>query len=170
MVSVRYRLPSPKELVTLNLWKAQRWQAELQSLGFDVSLSVDAPPPAPPGQAVLQTPSASPASASLPSHSVWTGVISQEGKPLPAQLVLDRAGNKVQGELSFRVGDRPYRARVKGTLQGDKITFTSYEEVEGRVFIPTEYEAALEGATLKGTWTYAPEQLQGNFELSLSQP
>jgi len=160
LASVKYRLATPKTLVTTHLGQAQHWQAELQRLSFDVYLGVNEPyrvTGAPSEERVLKVPPAAPSPAGFPSHTEWAGAINQEGRPLPARLVLDRDGQEIRGEISFRVGDQNYRAKVRGKMNGNAISFTAYEAVEGRVYIPTVYEAPLTGATMEGTWSYAPE-------------
>ena len=167
LLAVKYRLATPEERVTPDPWEARRLLARLRRLGFEAILTIDEPyrgPLTAPADAVA------PAPAELPARSVWTGTIQQEGRALPARLALDRSGGDVSGELSFQADGRTYRAKVRGAVEGNAVSFTTYEAVEGRVFVPCEYRARLEGPVMKGTWMYAPGGLEDSFEFVRAEP
>jgi hypothetical protein len=158
LMSVKYRLAEPRE--------ARRLQDRLARLGFEARVTADEPYRGP-----LTAPDdAPPVPVRLPDHSVWAGIIHQEGRALPSRLVLDRTGGEVSGELSFQSDGRTYRVRVRGTVEDNAISFGSYEAVEGRAYLPCEYRARLEGPTMKGTWDYPPEQLEDSFEFTRTEP
>ena len=167
LVSVKYRLADSQERVMRDPWEAQRLQARLGRLGFETRLTLDEPYRGP-----LATPAddVPPVPVELPRRSVWTGTIRQEGRELPARLVLDRNGGDVSGELSFQANDRTYRARVRGTVEDNAISFTTYEAVEGRVYVPCEYRARLEGPNMQGTWNYPPDRLEDSFAFARTEP
>jgi hypothetical protein len=167
LLAVKYRLSAPEEWVAPDPWEARRLQARLRRLGFETRFTIDEPyggPLTTPADAVPPVP------VELPARSVWKGAIHQEGRTLPARLVLDRRGGDVSGELSFQADGRTYRAKVRGAVEDNGISFTSYEAVEGRVYVPCEYRARLEGPTMKGTWDYPPGRLEDSFEFERAEP
>lgn len=89
------------------------------------------------------------------SHTEWRGRCFQMGYGFYPMIMTidDRRGSEIYGILHWpTLGNS--RTRFKGSIEGEELSLTEYELVEGTgVVVPTVYDGQLVGESISGTWT-----------------
>lgn len=98
-------------------------------------------------------------------HSEWQGKCSQVGyEPYPMIMqVNERKGSEISGILHWPTLQNS-KTRFRGTVEGNRISFTEYELTEGGgIALPVIYGGQIIGEFMSGTWIYAGEN--GTFSM-----
>lgn len=104
-------------------------------------------------------------SAAFAAGAVLKGRCRQAGyKPYEMEIhISKRDGTQFEGFTVFP--SLRGRARFRGAIEGDSVSFRSYERLQGRLAVPCAYSATVEGDSLQGRWRVGRKS--DSFYLSL---